>query len=219
MWNSGGQGDWDHNGDRGRRRDWDRDGNHDRDHDGDRDGHRFHGRERAFRNWYLYSYPASLGYIYPYYIGPGFNDSGYYGTEYDQSNAAPGYYDQGASYQGENPNGDYGEPGGGGYSGPAEEPQPYPEPQAPEPAPSSHFTVSGMDAASEYSIAGPLTVIFKSGRAPQVMHNYMLTTTTLTDLDADHYEKIPLDQVDLAATAELNRSNGVDFQIPGPSQH
>lgn len=210
IWNYNGNRDWDHDGDRGRR--------HDRDHDGDRD--RFRGRERGFHNRYLYSYPATFGYIYPYYIGPGFYDgSEYDNSGYDQNNAASGSYDQGAGYQAENPNGDYGEPGGGSYGEPVEQPQPYPEPQAVEPAPNGHFTVSGMDAASEYTIEGPITVIFKGGRAPAKMQNYMLTAKTLTDLDADHYEKIPLDQVDLAATAETNRANGVDFQVPGPAQY
>lgn len=60
----------------------------------------------------------------------------------------------------------------------------------------------------------PLTVIFNDGHAPQKMENYMLTAKILTDLDAQHYQEIPLDQIDVAATEQANRSNGVDFQVP-----
>jgi hypothetical protein len=63
----------------------------------------------------------------------------------------------------------------------------------------------------------PLTVMFKIGRAPMTMQNYMVNSTDLTDLDGEHFEKIPLDQVDIAATQRANRSSGIDFQIPVPS--
>jgi hypothetical protein len=60
----------------------------------------------------------------------------------------------------------------------------------------------------------PLTVIFKDGRTPLKMQNYMVNATSLTDFDREHFEKIPLDQVDLAATEEINRQHGIDFQVP-----
>jgi hypothetical protein len=63
----------------------------------------------------------------------------------------------------------------------------------------------------------PLTVIFKTGRAPVKMQNYMMTAKVLTDLDSQHYEQIPLDQIDFAATQRVNGSTGVGFQIPGAS--
>ena len=61
----------------------------------------------------------------------------------------------------------------------------------------------------------PLTVIFKSGRAPLRMQNYMMTTKALTDLDAQHYERIPLDQIDEVATQRVNSAAAVDFEVPG----
>jgi hypothetical protein len=200
---------WDHNG----RRDWD--------HDGDRDRDRFRDRARSFHNWYLYSYP-SFAFFYPYDFGSGFYDwSGYdtsgYDQNYQQSGETPGYNDQGSGYQQENPGGDDGQPDSGDYSLQNQQPQPWPEPPPTEPAPGNHFTVSGLDSAMASPLEGPITVVFKGNRAPEKMQNYMLTETALTDLDADHYEKIPLNQIDITATAEANRASGVEFQVPGAS--
>jgi len=49
------------------------------------------------------------------------------------------------------------------------------------------------------------------------MQNYMVTASVLTDLDGEHFEKIPLDQVDVAATQQANRASGIDFQVPAAS--
>ena len=61
-------------------------------------------------------------------------------------------------------------------------------------------------------------MIFKSGRAPIEVQNYLMTAKVLTDLDSQHYEQIPLDQIDLAATQRINTAAGVDFQVPGASR-
>jgi len=45
----------------------------------------------------------------------------------------------------------------------------------------------------------------------------MVTSTALTNLDAENFEKIPLDQIDVAATQQANRSSGIDFQVPANS--
>jgi hypothetical protein len=60
-------------------------------------------------------------------------------------------------------------------------------------------------------------VIFRNGRAPEQIHNYLLTRTTLTVLDQP-YRQIPLDQIDIAATVETNRKAGVDFSVPRSSR-
>jgi hypothetical protein len=60
-------------------------------------------------------------------------------------------------------------------------------------------------------------VIFKGSRAPVTMQNYMLNSASLTNLDGGHFEKIPLEQIDVAATEQANRSRGIDFQVPVPS--
>jgi hypothetical protein len=61
-------------------------------------------------------------------------------------------------------------------------------------------------------------VIFKSGRAPVKMENYMVTAKILTDLDSRHYEQIPIDQIDVTATQRANSAAGVGFEIPGASR-
>jgi hypothetical protein len=211
---------WDGHGDRG----WDHGRGRDGDHDRDRD--RFHGRARSFENRYVYSYPGWVGYSYPYVVDPGFYDSSDYDNPgYDQNNEASGYDNESPDSQAESPNGNYAEPDnqssgepGSTYGQPGEQPPPWPEPPASEPTPGSHFSVSGLSAASAPALEGPLTVIFSGGRAPEKMQNYMLTATALTDLDAGHYEQIPLTQIDLAATARANHASGMEFRIPGASR-
>ena len=161
---------------------------------GGRDRNRFDRRRREFNNWYSYNYPYWLGYGYPYVIDPGF---------YDWDDTDSGDSEQPSAY----------DQGGNGYdqSGAAPAyPLAYPEegyrsPYQPATAPAAIVTPLPDQ---------PLTVIFKDGRVPVKMQNYMMTATVLTDLDAQHYEQIPLDQVDLAATQWANSAAGVKFQVP-----
>lgn len=204
-WNRNGDRYWDQ--DRGRGRDWDHDGDHDRNRD------RFRDRAHSFQNWYLYSYPASLGYQYPFVLDPGFYDwSGYDDSVYGQDN--PSSDNQSSGYPPQYPNGDYAEPGSGAYGDQGQQPPPWPGEYVPENPP----TDTGVSAAFAPPLeGGRLTVIFKGGRAPEKIQNYMVTAKSLTDLDAGHYEQIPLDQIDIAATAHANSANGLDFQVPGAS--
>lgn len=182
---------------------------HDHDHDHDR------------RNggWGAYGYAPGYVYAYPYVVDPGFYDWG--ATDYSENQQGPypdAPPDQNSGY---------------GY-GPEQPPYPaYPDaanqqqqPVQPAPPASSvapqrqeyHFAAVSP-AASAPASSKPLTVIFKGDRAPEKMQNYMLTATALTDLDGDHFEKIPLDEVDVAATQQANRRSGIDFQIPAPSRN
>jgi hypothetical protein len=171
-----------------------RDAGQSRTWNGDEDRNRaaFDARRRSFEHWYVNTYPAWLGYSYPYLIDPWFSndwddfDNSANDTGYDTGGAAPEY------------------------------PSPYPD--------------EGYGALSEQPSAAapaalfspepeqPLTVIFKSGRAPVKVQNYMMTAKVLTDLDSQHYEEIPVDQIDLAATQQVNSAAGVEFQIPGASR-
>jgi hypothetical protein len=83
---------------------------------------------------------------------------------------------------------------------------PYPNQSAPAQAMSG---ASSPDAPSQDS----LTLVFADGRPSVQIHNYMLTRTTLYVLDA-HRRDIPLDELDLAATAKVNRDAGIDFRLP-----
>jgi hypothetical protein len=57
-------------------------------------------------------------------------------------------------------------------------------------------------------------LIFKDGRAPQQIHNYMLTKTTLTVVDGRRLREVPVADLDIAATEAANRNAGVVFAVP-----
>lgn len=147
-------------------------------------------------------------------IDPGFydwGDSGDYGEdqgEYSQGSGTPDY----APYADNEapPYPDYGEQSA---PGPYNTPPPYrQQPSYEEPA--SPITTPGYAGTASPASEEQLTVVFKNGRAPQKMQNYMLSARSLTDLDPQHYEKIPLDQIDVAATEQVNRTRGVEFAVP-----
>jgi hypothetical protein len=68
--------------------------------------------------------------------------------------------------------------------------------------------------APELEPEAPVTLIFKDGRPSEQIQNYMLTRTTLY-VQEKHLREIPVDQLDLPATAKVNKDAGVDFQLPG----
>jgi hypothetical protein len=118
----------------------------------------------------------------------------------------PGFYDWGD---------DYGTPAydqGGAVASPAL----YPDEE--NAAPAEQAIASARVAIPAPPPEQPLTVIFRDGRPPVKMQNYMMTSKVLIDLDSQHYQQIPLDQVDEAATQRANSAEGVDFQIPGASR-
>ena len=179
-----------------------RDPYHDHDHDHHDGNHHVHG--------YAYAYPGFFGYPYPYVIDPGFYDWST-SNDYENQQGANAYEPAGQT------GGDYAEASNPEYGA-----VPYNQQENAPPA---------SDAASaqiqEYHFAGPsaapsqtsepLKVIFKDNRAPMTIQNYMVNSTSLTDLDRNHYEQIPLDQIDIAATQKANRAHGVFFEVPsGP---
>jgi hypothetical protein len=160
----------------------------------DRD--RFDTRRRQFRNWYANTYPYWPG--YPYLFDPNAYNLGLYDWSDADDSASdtsqpPGY--EAGNYL-TDPN----------VAAPDYLP-PYPNQRPPYPAQQS------AEAPAISSM--PLTVIFKDGRSPIQVRNYLMTAKLLTDLDSYHYEQIPLEQIDLAATKRFNTFAGVDFQVPG----
>jgi hypothetical protein len=154
----------------------------------------FAARRRSFQNWYAYNYPTWPGYGYPYLIDPGFYDwDDSDNSAYATTDAAP-YYPT--------PYPDY------GYGAPGEIP----------PARAQGQQRAAAEPTAPSAPEQPLTVIFKSGRDPVKMQNYMMTAKVLTDLDSRHYEQIPIDQIDIAATQWANSAVGVKFEIPGSSR-
>ena len=157
---------------------------------GDRDRDRFRDRRREFNNRYTSVFPGWFGYGYPYEINPGFLDWGNSDdSTNEQGSVAPSYSDPYLEP-------DYASPEG--YPGPIE----------------AEGNSSVEQPAMPEESRVPLTVIFKGGRAAESIENYIMTATVLTDFDSHHYERIPLDKIDLAATQQANRANGIDFQIP-----
>jgi hypothetical protein len=72
--------------------------------------------------------------------------------------------------------------------------------------------------AEEKSDAGPETALVFRDQHVEEIRNYAISGGTLWVLN-DHQagKKIPLTQLDLAATAKMNDERGVDFQVPQPS--
>jgi hypothetical protein len=58
------------------------------------------------------------------------------------------------------------------------------------------------------------TLVFNDGRPNMQVHNYVLTSTVLYNLDGDTETEIPLSEINLQATEQANRSAGVDFSLP-----
>lgn len=177
---------------------WDRGRNHDHDRDHDR----FEARRRSFASWYANLYPGWPVHGFSLLLDPGFYDWGETDiSSNDQSDAAS--YNP-APYE------NYGENA------------PDAMPQAGFPTQAAPANAAYEQRASAQPVAPPapsteelLTVMFKDGRAPVRMQNYMVSAKVLTDLDARHYAQIPLDQVDVAATQRVNSAAGVGFVIPG----
>ena len=104
--------------------------------------------------------------------------------------------------------------GGPGYApdyGP-DDSAPYPPDQwaAYPPYPQQRVPAS---AAQALEPGGFVTLIFKDARPPEQIQNYVLTPTTLTVWDG-HHRDIPVDQIDVVATEQVNRTLGVDFHFP-----
>jgi hypothetical protein len=142
-----------------------------------------------YRRPYLPPYRARVQFVAPVWtgwLGPGF--LGYPDTTGYGDLAAPPDYAE--PYESQPPD----------LSQPATS-NPYPEPVERSRPPSA---LESEDA---------VTLVFKDGRPPEQIHNYVLTRTTLYVRD-QHHRDIPLDQLDLAATQRLNHDAAVDFQLP-----
>jgi hypothetical protein len=57
-------------------------------------------------------------------------------------------------------------------------------------------------------------LIYKDGRPPEQIQNYLATRSTLTILDGGRRRTVPLSDLDLTATIRANRQTGVDFRLP-----
>jgi len=62
-----------------------------------------------------------------------------------------------------------------------------------------------------------VTLIFKDGRPAEQIRNFILTPGTLY-VGGEYRREISVDDIDLAATASVNRELGVEFQLPATSR-
>jgi hypothetical protein len=139
---------------------------------------------------YPYLFPSYLDYPDDYGSQPD-SDAGASSQPYEDN----GPYEAPAQDQ-------YGPPPSGSYT-----PWPY----------GSQAPASQEEPSSPPVPEAPVTLVFKDGRPPQQIHNYLLTASTLSVLD-QHRQDIPVDQIDIAATAKVNRDAGVSFALPGGSR-
>jgi hypothetical protein len=105
-----------------------------------------------------------------------------------------------------------------GYQAP-EMRQPYPEqpPEAPGVYPQAAGvyppTAAGPQLTQGLTNEDGVTLVFKDGRAPVQIHDYVLTRSTVYVWDR-HQRVIPIDQIDMVATAKANQDAGIDFELP-----
>ena len=185
---------------------------------------RFDARRRQFQRWYVSTYPYWPG--FPYLLDPNFYNLGLYdwgdsddsaydnsaSGSYESDSSQPSSYEPGSYDSAQAPNSYISD-----QDGPPPLYPPYPNQSYPAPLAQAGAAASAVPAPAVS--AQPLTVIFLGGRAPIEVENYLMTAKVLTDLDSEHFEQIPLDQIDLAATKRFNTFAGVDFQIPAPSRN
>jgi hypothetical protein len=153
------------------------------------------GGSGRYRHPYISAYRRAYaygvgGWVAPYYLGdPGYGyDSGDNGDVETSQNASPEGYDE------------------------QEPPPPYPSyPSYPQP--SAAAQAPAIPPANEEAV----TVIFKDGRPAEQIRNFILTPGTLY-VGGEHRREISVDQIDLVATARVNREAGVEFQLPAASR-
>jgi hypothetical protein len=148
------------------------------------------GHRRPYYSPYHTRYPYLLAAPYGW-IGPGYLG---YPDDSDSSDASAASVDNGGAYDAQPPEPDQ----------EAVYP-PYP-PQAQMPGPQP---ASGSEEA--------VTLVFKDGRPTEQIRNYILTPTTLYVQDRQQ-RAIPVEQLDLLATAKINQDAGVTFQLPNTAQ-
>jgi hypothetical protein len=156
------------------------------------------------RYWHVYGYPYA--YSYPYY-GWGYS---YYGpTLWDQSS----YSDTDNSYQRQlvgqiDSLSQQVQNLQDQISDLQQHPASAPSPAAPPPPPLPP-TASAKSAPSDL----PTILVFRDQRIQEVA-NYAIVGKTLVVVQDQRSKKIPLADLDLAATAKLNAERGVDFELP-----
>jgi hypothetical protein len=71
----------------------------------------------------------------------------------------------------------------------------------------------GQTTAASAEVVPPTVLVFRDQRKQEVQ-NYAIVGQTLWNFSAQRTQKIPLSDLDLAATTKANDERGVDFRIP-----
>lgn len=160
---------------------------------------------RAFHrpHRYVYPYPYSYSYVYPYVVYPMYPLSSYDAYDYVAQPAQPAYVYDYATGEGAYPaevglNEQMRREGVGIYAQPRAS-----APQATQPA---------ATPAPNREMAATV-LIYRDGRRAEV-HNYAIVGQTLWTFNERVATKVPLDQLDLAATKQANADRGMDFVVP-----
>lgn len=193
--------------------------------------HPGYGNRRGFN---IRSYPIyPNAYAYPSfaygYLPSDFGDDSY--DNYDTSQQPPDQQqpDYGSDYA----QPDYGYPQpmpqpDDGYAYPQPMPvnpgypqaQPAPDGAYAYPAPPPGYEVYPQPAPAAPQMqyvpgsASTVILIYKDGRPPEQIQNYLATRSTLTILDGGRRREVPLSDLNIPATISANRQTGVDFQLP-----
>ena len=173
-------------------------------------------------NFYIHTYPIyPYGYAYPTYVygylpadllDDSFNPNE--SSQQPQPEPQPDYnYPQSQSDGGypPQPESAYPQPQptpDGAYAYPAVPPGYVPPGYVPQPAPAAPQMQYVPGSAST------VILIYKDGRPPEQIQNYLATRSTLTILDGGRRREIPLSDLNIPATVSANRQTGVDFQLP-----
>jgi len=186
---------------------------------------------------YPYAYYAYPSLVYGYLPADMLDDS--YDNSSEQQQPAPDYSsvypqpDYSYAYPQPAPQPDY------AYAQPVPQPAyayPYPQPvpaypayPQPQPVPDGAYAYPapppGYQAYPQPAPAAPqmqyvpgssssVILIYKDGRPPEEIQNYLATRTTLTVLDGGRRREIPLSDLNLPATISANHQIGVDFELP-----
>jgi hypothetical protein len=98
-----------------------------------------------------------------------------------------------------------------GYTLPQDQPPYESEPQAPA---TIVRPVVRPTTRPEPAPATATTLIFKDGRTPETIGNYIATRSTVTVIDGQRHHDIPVADLDIPATMKANRDAGTGFQLP-----
>ncbi len=181
---------------------------------------------------------GGVGYVLPYpFLTPffdGYGESLYDGSEDPSLNPFAAYASQ-PSWADPDPAGQQPAPYAGDNAPPyAAQPSPYGQeaaaPYPPQPVYQDYGPYAGGPAtAPQPMVSAPftplvplgspteqgdvLTIVFKDGRPPLQVRNYILTRSALY-LTGAHFYEVPLADIDLPATQRVNWDAGVVFRLP-----